>query len=98
MCLSTLTGHLYLQALFTTYSYHFPLLITFLQMSFIAPVCYLIARPALQWETVRGVAPLALVNVLNVVSGLLGVVAPAHQVLLVCLAAATAAAAGSMHQ
>ena len=60
------------QALFTLYKYHFPLLITFLQMLIIAPICYLVARPALTWETARGVAPLALVNVLNVVSGLLG--------------------------
>ena len=61
-----------MQALFTVYDYHFPLLMTFLQMLFIAPVCYVVARPPLQWETAQGVAPLALVNVLNVVSGLLG--------------------------
>lgn len=60
------------QALFTLYGYHFPVLMTFLQMLFIAPVCYIVARPSLQWDTAKGIMPLAFVNVLNVVAGLLG--------------------------
>ena len=71
------------QALFTLYGYNFPLLMTYLQMLFIAPVCYAVARPVLQWETARGVAPLALVNVLNVVSGLLGW-SPQHHPVILC--------------
>lgn len=60
------------KALFTLYGYHFPILMTFLQMLFIAPVCYIVARPTLQWDTAKGIMPLAFVNVLNVISGLLG--------------------------
>jgi hypothetical protein len=44
-------------------------------MAFIAPVCYAVARPKLEWGIARGIMPLALVNVLNVVSGLIGLAA-----------------------
>ena len=60
------------QALFTLYGFNFPLSVAFLQMAVIAPVCYAVARPKLEWEVARGIMPLALVNVLNVVSGLIG--------------------------
>jgi solute carrier family 35 protein len=43
-----------------------------LQMAFISPVTYLLAKPTLSWHLLRGLAPLAMVNVLNVVSGLVG--------------------------
>jgi hypothetical protein len=43
-----------------------------LQMAFISPVTYVIARPVLSWELLRSLAPLAMVNVLNVVCGLVG--------------------------
>lgn len=61
------------QALFTLYGFNYPLTVALLQMAFIAPVCYGVARPKLEWSTARGIMPLALVNVLNVVSGLIGV-------------------------
>ena len=60
------------QALFTTLGFHFPLLVAFLQMLVIAPVCYAVARPRLSWDVTQAVLPLALVNVLNVVCGLVG--------------------------
>ena len=60
------------QTLFTLLGFHFPLLVAFLQMLVIAPVCYAVARPQLSWDTVQTVLPLALVNVLNVVCGLVG--------------------------
>ena len=41
-------------------------------MLVIAPVCYTVARPKLSWEVTQTVLPLALVNVLNVVCGLVG--------------------------
>ena len=44
--------------------------IALLQMAFICPVCYLVARPRLSVDTARLVAPLALVSVLNLVCGL----------------------------
>lgn len=43
-----------------------------LQMVFITPVAYVIARPQLSWELVGSLTPLAVVNVLNVVCGLVG--------------------------
>lgn len=46
--------------------------VAMLQMAFISPVTYLLARPILSWQLLRGLAPLAIVNVLNVVSGLVG--------------------------
>ncbi|KDD75470.1 hypothetical protein H632_c668p0, partial [Helicosporidium sp. ATCC 50920] len=60
------------KAIFTTYNFHFPLTMAALQMVFIAPVAYLIARPPLTWELVSSLVPLAVVNVLNVVCGLVG--------------------------
>ena len=39
-------------------------------MGIISPVCYLVARPLITRALVRMVAPLALVNVFNVVCGL----------------------------
>ena len=62
-----------LQALFTLYGFNYPLTVALMQMAFIAPVCYCVARPKLEWVIARGIMPLALVNVLNVVSGLIGV-------------------------
>lgn len=43
-----------------------------LQMAFICPTTYIIARPKLSLQLARGLAPLAFVNVLNVISGLVG--------------------------
>ncbi len=60
------------QALFTLYGFNFPVMVALLQMAVIAPVCYAVARPKLEWGLARGAAPLALVNVLNVVCGLVG--------------------------
>lgn len=60
------------KAIFTTYGFHFPMTVAMLQMAFISPVTYLLARPILSWQLLRGLAPLAIVNVLNVVSGLVG--------------------------
>ena len=60
------------QALFTVFGFNFPLLVALLQMLVIAPVCYAVARPRLSWDTARSVLPLALVNVTNVVCGLIG--------------------------
>ena len=61
-----------MQALFTLYGFTFPVTVALLQMAVIAPVCYLVARPKLEWGLARGIIPLALVNVLNVVCGLIG--------------------------
>lgn len=60
------------QALFTLYGFNFPVTVALLQMAVIAPVCYAVARPKLEWALARGTMPLALVNVLNVVCGLVG--------------------------
>lgn len=60
------------QALFTLYGFNFPVTVALLQMAVIAPVCYAVARPKLEWALARGTLPLALVNVLNVVCGLVG--------------------------
>lgn len=60
------------QALFTAYGFRAPLLVGLLQMAIIAPVCYLVARPRVDVSTARACAPLALVNVLNLVCGLVG--------------------------
>ena len=61
-----------MQALFTLYGFTFPITVTLLQMAVIAPVCYIVAKPKLEWGIARGILPLALVNVLNVVCGLMG--------------------------
>ncbi|KAL4440081.1 hypothetical protein ABPG75_003082 [Micractinium tetrahymenae] len=60
------------KAVFTNYGFHFPLTVALLQMAFIAPVSYVVARPQLSWALVRQLAPLAMVNVMNVVCGLIG--------------------------
>lgn len=60
------------KSLFTTYNFQAPLLVGFLQMLVIAPVCYTVARPRLDLATARACAPLAAVNVINLVSGLVG--------------------------
>lgn len=60
------------QAIFTTYGFHYPITVAMLQMAFISPVTYFLARPTFSWALFRSLAPLALVNVLNVVSGLVG--------------------------
>lgn len=57
------------QALFTTYGFHFPLAIAVLQTAFMIPFCYLSSRPALDLKVARSIVPLALVNVLNMVTG-----------------------------
>lgn len=61
-----------LQALFTLYNFHFPLTVALLQMAVIAPVCYIVAKPKLDWTLARAFIPLSIVNVLNVISGLMG--------------------------
>jgi len=71
-CSTTLPCQPLLQAVFTNYGFHFPLTVALLQMAFIAPVSYAVARPQLSWALVRQLAPLAMVNVMNVVSGLIG--------------------------
>jgi hypothetical protein len=43
-----------------------------LQMAFISPVTYIVARPTVSWPLLRSIAPLAMVNVLNVTAGLIG--------------------------
>ena len=107
------------QAVFTNYGFHYPLTVALLQMAFIAPVSYAVARPQvraqqtappshasgsafllqpcrgcctallhscllnkppavvcaclqLSWALVKQLGPLAMVNVLNVVCGLIG--------------------------
>ena len=67
----TLSAVCLLQALFTSQSFNFPLLVAFLQMCFICPVCYAVARPRVSVELAKLMSPLALVNVLNVVCGLI---------------------------
>lgn len=42
-----------------------------LQLAFMSPVCYLIARPKMERRVILAVLPLAVVNVMNVVSGLI---------------------------
>ena len=61
-----------LQALFTLFNFHFPLTVALLQMAVIAPVCYAVAKPKLEWGLARAFIPLSLVNVLNVICGLMG--------------------------
>lgn len=60
------------QALFTIFKFDFPLTVALLQMAFISPVSYIIARPTVSRELLGTLAPLAMVNVLNVVCGLIG--------------------------
>lgn len=61
-----------LQSVFTSYGFHFPLTVAMLQMAFISPVTYMVARPSISMSLLRSLAPLAFVNVLNVTSGLVG--------------------------
>ena len=58
--------------MFTNFGFHYPLTVALLQMAFIAPVSYVVARPQLNMALVRQLAPLAMVNVMNVVCGLIG--------------------------
>ncbi|CAD7697956.1 unnamed protein product [Ostreobium quekettii] len=60
------------KALFTSLGFQYPIAVAFLQMSFMAPICYLVAKPNLSWKIAAGIGPLAIVNVLNVVAGLIG--------------------------
>ena len=60
------------KSLLTIQAFHFPISVTFLQMLFTAPVCYSVDRPAFQWKHAVAIMPLAAVNALNVVSGLIG--------------------------
>ena len=41
-------------------------------MVVMVPVCYIVAKPRLEWATAKAVFPLAVVNILNVVFGLVG--------------------------
>lgn len=41
-------------------------------MAFISPVTFILARPTLSLDLLRSLAPLSMINVLNVVSGLVG--------------------------
>lgn len=61
-----------LQALFTTFQFHFPITVALAQMVVMVPVCYIVAKPRLEWATAKAVFPLAVVNILNVVFGLVG--------------------------
>lgn len=58
--------------MFTNFGFHYPLTVALLQMAFIAPVSYVVARPILSMSLVKQLAPLAMVNVMNVVCGLIG--------------------------
>ncbi|KAK9820998.1 hypothetical protein WJX81_006546 [Elliptochloris bilobata] len=71
-CVASMTVQFMSKALFTLYGFNFPVTVALLQMAVIAPVCYAVARPKLEWALARGTLPLALVNVLNVVCGLVG--------------------------
>ena len=64
--------HVVLQALFTTFQFHFPITVALAQMVVMVPVCYVVAKPRLEWATAKAVFPLAVVNILNVVFGLVG--------------------------
>lgn len=66
------------QALFTLYNFQFPLTVTLLQMAVIVPVTFAVAKPKLDWGLARAFLPLSLVNVLNVVSGLMGAPYSSH--------------------
>jgi len=59
------------KSLFTTFLFPFPVMVALLQLAFMAPVCYGVARPKLEMRTVWTVLPLSFVNVMNVVSGLI---------------------------
>lgn len=65
-----------MQALFTLYNFQYPLTVALLQMAVIAPVCYMVAKPKLDWGVARAFIPLSMVNVLNVISGLMGASLP----------------------
>lgn len=69
-----------LQALFTTFQFQFPIAVALAQMVVMVPVCYIVAKPRLEWATAKAVFPLAVVNILNVVFGLVGE-ARTHQIL-----------------
>ncbi len=60
------------KAIFTTYRFDFPLTVALLQMTFISVTTYTVARPELSMSLFRSLAPLAMINVLNVIFGLIG--------------------------
>jgi solute carrier family 35 protein len=60
------------KAIFTTYHFNFPLTVALLQMTFISVTTYLVTRPTLSLSLFKSLAPLALINVLNVIFGLIG--------------------------
>ncbi|DBA68247.1 hypothetical protein WJX79_002261 [Trebouxia sp. C0005] len=60
------------KALFTTFHFQFPITVALAQMLVMLPICYLVAKPRLEWATAKAVFPLAVVNILNVVFGLVG--------------------------
>lgn len=60
------------KAIFTTYQFHFPLTVALLQMTFISIVTFIVAKPEVSLGLFKSLAPLAVINVLNVVSGLVG--------------------------
>lgn len=69
---ASLTVQFVIKTLITTYEFNFPMCIALSQMMFMSPVCFLVARPRLDWKTVRAIMPLAAINVMNLVSGLIG--------------------------
>lgn len=60
------------KAIFTTYRFDFPLTVALLQMTFISVTTYAVARPELSPSLFKSLAPLATINVLNVICGLIG--------------------------
>ena len=72
VCNSLQTSPMCIQALFTTFQFQFPLIVALAQMMTMVPVCYIVAKPKIDWATAKTVFPLALVNTLNVVFGLVG--------------------------
>eukprot|EP00210_Caulerpa_lentillifera_P000475 g458.t1 len=59
------------KSLFTAYDFPFPVLVALLQLAFMCPVSFFVARPKIEKRFIIAVLPLAVVNVLNVVSGLI---------------------------
>jgi len=60
------------KALFTVWGFNYPVLVALTQMSVTSIVCYVASRPAISLRTTANVVPLAVVNVCNVVAGLIG--------------------------
>ncbi|GMH34200.1 hypothetical protein BSKO_02034 [Bryopsis sp. KO-2023] len=69
---ASLTVQFVIKTLITTYQFNFPMCIALSQMMFMCPVCYLVAKPGFEWKTAQSILPLAAINVMNLVSGLIG--------------------------